>query len=290
MATGATFRHLAFEFRLGRRTVSLIVYDTCSAIVLEFGPEVMPPPTEEHLKNVAEKYFLLWKFPNCIGAIDGRHCELKCPPHSGSSYFNYLKYFSVVLMGVADADKKFLVIDVGARGKQSDGGVFTATELFRRLENNEFNVPPQKILPNSNISTPHVLIGDEAFPLKPYLLRPFPAKRITAYQENFNTNLAKARKTIECAFGILRAKWRFLGTCLEVPNVSKINKLVQAACVLHNIIRDRDGINDADYISVLREETANELGSSTDPVPEQYRRPTAEAIEIRNKFMTYFKQ
>ena len=49
-------------------------------------------------------------------------------------------------MGVADADKKFLVIDVGARGKQSDGGVFTATELFRRLENNEFNVPPQKIL------------------------------------------------------------------------------------------------------------------------------------------------
>ena len=93
MATGATFRHLAFEFRLGRRTVSLIVYDTCSAIVIEFGPEVMLPPTEEHLKNVAEKYFLLWKCPNCIGAIDGRHCELKCPAHSGSSYFNYLKYF-----------------------------------------------------------------------------------------------------------------------------------------------------------------------------------------------------
>ena len=44
------------------------------------------------------------------------------------------------------------------------------------------------------------------------------------------------------------------------------------------------------YTSVLREEAANELGSSTDPIPEQYRRPTAEAIDIKNKFMTYFKQ
>jgi len=36
----------------------------------------------------------------------------------------------LVLQGVADADKKFLTVEVGARGKQSDGGTFVSSTLF----------------------------------------------------------------------------------------------------------------------------------------------------------------
>lgn len=45
-------------------------------------------------------------------------------------------------MGMADAEKKFIVIDVGAMGKQSDVGIIIATELYRRLETKQLNVPP----------------------------------------------------------------------------------------------------------------------------------------------------
>lgn len=249
----------------------------------------MPVPTMEHLKEVVQNYYNLWKFPNCFGAIDGRHCELKCPPHAGSTCFNYLKYHSIVLLGVADADKKFLVIDVGALGKQSDGGIFSASELYRRLENGSFNLPPNIMLPGTTLSVPPVLIGDEAFPLKPYLMRPFPAKNLTPEEEIFNKNLSCARKTIECAFGILRAKWRFLGTALEIPDVGKASILVQTACVLHNLIRDRDGSSDYDYLTYMRGEINEELPRVVCPRA-SFRKPKLEAVSTRYKYKYYFAQ
>lgn len=240
------------------------------------------------LKKVAQQYFELWKFPNCIGAIDGRHCELKCPPHAGSTCFNYLKYHSIVLMGVADAEKKFMVIDVGALGKQSDGGIFASTELYRRLEEKQFNMPPEIILPGTTISVPPVLIGDEAFPLKPYLMRPYPAKNLTPDKEQFNTNLSCARKTIECAFGILCAKWRFLGSALQIPSIKKASLLVQPACVLHNIVRVKDGSNDYDYLAYMRGEVLEEtLPRVNDPVS---RKPNKQALIVRNRYKYYFAQ
>jgi hypothetical protein len=40
------------------------------------------------------------------------------------------------LPGVADVDKKFITIEVGARGKQSDGGTFSSSTLFQLLQKN----------------------------------------------------------------------------------------------------------------------------------------------------------
>ncbi|KAG5874519.1 hypothetical protein JTB14_007917 [Gonioctena quinquepunctata] len=250
LGTGATFRHLAFEFRHGWRTVSNIIYDICSALVKEFGQGFMAVPTAEHLKDVSHQFNDLWGFPNCIGAIDGRHCEIECPRQGGSSYFNYLKYHSIVLWGVADAKKKVpSKIDMGSRGKQSDGRIFTASALYHRLENKEFNLPSKVILPQTTLTVPPVLIGDGAFSLRTHIMRPFPAKNLTPSGERFNDNLFCKRKTIECAFGIQRAKWRFLGAAIELPSMDKASLLIQIACVLHNIIRDRDGTNDYEYIA-----------------------------------------
>lgn len=155
-------------------------------------------------------YYRRWRFPNCFGSIDGKHCQIKCPPSSGSHFFNYLHYFSIVLQGVADADKKFITIEVGGRGKQSDGGTFAGSTLFKLLEANKFNVPSPQPLPGSNIVVPNFLIGDEAYPLKTNLLRHYPCRDLNAQTEFFNDRLSTARKCIECAFGILTSKWRFL--------------------------------------------------------------------------------
>lgn len=184
----------------------MIVFETAEIIWSKLVQEYMPVPTEEHLQKVISDYYNRWKFPNCFGSIDGKHCQIKCPPNSGSSYFNYLKYFSIVLQGVADADKKFLTIEVGGRGKQSDGGTFIASTLFNLLEAKQFCVPPDQELPGSNIKLPNVLIGDEAYPLKKYLMRPYPRRVLTPKREYFNTRLSTARKCIECAFGILYSK------------------------------------------------------------------------------------
>lgn len=49
------------------------------------------------------------------------------PTQSGSMFFNYKLFYSIVLQAVSDANYRFVCIDVGAFGKQSDGGVFDAS-------------------------------------------------------------------------------------------------------------------------------------------------------------------
>lgn len=77
----------------------------------------MPFPTTVMHEKVGEDFFKKWNFPQCIGCIDGKHIRLRCPPNSGSFYWNYKHYFSIVLQAVADTQCRFLYIDVGSYGK-----------------------------------------------------------------------------------------------------------------------------------------------------------------------------
>lgn len=110
-------------------------------------------------------------FPNCVGSIDGKHVTIKSPPNSGSNYFCYLKKFSIVLLAVVGPDYKFI-----GYGKNSDGGILEESLIVQKLSNNLLNIPSPKPLLERTIPTPHVLIGDEAFALKTYLMRPFPRR------------------------------------------------------------------------------------------------------------------
>lgn len=112
-----------------------------------------------------------------IGCLDGKHVQVLCPKKSGSMFFNYLKYFSVVLQGLVDSCNKFITVDVGGYGKQSDGGTFMASDLFKAIQEGSVVFPPPDNLPNTNITAPYVMLADEAYPLLPYLMTPF--KRTT---------------------------------------------------------------------------------------------------------------
>lgn len=121
----------------------------------------------------------------------------------------------MVLQGVADAHKRFIAVEVGGRGRQSDGGTFHYSVINSLIESDEYNIPPESRVPGSSYTLPYVLIGDEAYPLKTNLLRPFPSTNLTVEKDNFNRRLSRARKCIECAFGIMNAKWRILNKPIE---------------------------------------------------------------------------
>lgn len=83
-----------------------------------------------------------------------------------------------MLQAVVDADYKFICIEVGGKGRQSDGGTFFYSKLHNLLMNDQFKAPSPQCLPGSNIRLPFVLIGDEAYPLKKFLLRPYPSTHL----------------------------------------------------------------------------------------------------------------
>lgn len=76
----------------------------------------LAPPTEKDWKKCADGYWKRWNLPNCVGSVDGKHIRLQCPPNSGTLFYNYKKYYSIVLMAVADHLYRFTLVDIGAYG------------------------------------------------------------------------------------------------------------------------------------------------------------------------------
>lgn len=68
-----------------------------------------------NFEKVADEMYRLWNFPNCIGAIDGTHIRIIFPWRSGSLFFNYKNYFSIVLLACVSADYKFTAINIGSK-------------------------------------------------------------------------------------------------------------------------------------------------------------------------------
>jgi len=67
-----------------------------------------------------------------------------------------------------------MTVDIGVYGRQSDSGVFNESIVFRHLEAGSFSSPPPRQIPRTNITLPYVLVGDQGYPLKEYLMRPYP--------------------------------------------------------------------------------------------------------------------
>lgn len=69
-------------------------------------------------------------------------------------FFNYKGYFSVVLQGIVDANYKFITVEVGACGKQSDGRTLSDSNVYQRLKTNNFNTPNAENIPSTDIHFP----------------------------------------------------------------------------------------------------------------------------------------
>lgn len=149
-------------------------------------------PSTEEFKAIAESFAINDKFPHCCGNLDGKHIRVKKPQKCGSMY--YKMYNSIVLLAATDSKNRFIFIDVGAYGKDSDGGVLSNSSFYQKLHNGEIQLPPEEPLPNSNIVAPYVLLGDEAFPLKTFLMRPYPKRQATDVTKiRFNKRLSATR-------------------------------------------------------------------------------------------------
>lgn len=242
----------------------------------------MPPPTEEMWKSAAEKYKKMWHFPNCIGAIDGKHINIQCPINGGSTYYNYKGSNSIVVLAIVDADYKFIAIDVGAYGRNSDSGIFSQSVIGKKLNNKTLNVPEPAPLTENGEPLPYVIVGDEAFPLKNYLLRPFSRRYLGDNEPNkiFNYRLSRARRVVENAFGILAARWRCFRGHLEIQP-EFVDKIVLASCCLHNMLC-ADNAFEPDIESLQLPEAAL---LHLDPLR---RNSTRDAFQVREKFRDYF--
>ena len=84
LASGNSFTSVAYEYRLGISTVHEVVLETCSALWSKLRYEVMSPPSsEDDWITISRRFAERWNFPNCIGALDGKHVVIQSPQTLG---------------------------------------------------------------------------------------------------------------------------------------------------------------------------------------------------------------
>jgi hypothetical protein len=199
LSTGISFTALSFEYLIAPSTLRKIVKDCCAQIWEGLQPIYMPPKMEEDWIKIAHQFYEHTNFPNVIGAIDGKHVRVKKPDNSGSRYWNYKKYFSVVLMAWVDAEYNFVFIDVGSLGAMSDSIIFKESKMGQMLENNTFNIPEGRRLPGDENGRvmPFFVVADEAFSLSKKILRPYAKKNLSIPKSIFNYRHTRARRMVD---------------------------------------------------------------------------------------------
>ena len=193
LATGETFRSLSFQFRISRGAISYIITEVCNAVIKNMSHVYLKlPSSAEEWLEISSKFEERWQFPNCIGAIDGKHIVMQPPPEAGSHFFNYKHTHYIVQLAVAGPDYECIYADIGTNGRVSDGVVWSKCNLSKAINNGDLCLPPPKCLPFGTEEIPHVFVGDDAFSLKPHMMKPYLQSCLADERRIFNYRLSRA--------------------------------------------------------------------------------------------------
>ena len=189
----------------------------------------------EEWSRIAEKFQNRWNYPHALRAIDGKHVTIKKPDNGASFYYNYKKTHSIILMAIAGPDYECLWADVGCNGRSNDSGVWNKSELQKGIEDGTIKLPVNDALSESYPNMPYVFLGDGAFALKTFMMKPYPQKNLSIDKRIYNYRHSRARRISENLFGILANRWRIYYTTIPLCP-EQVENIVLSTLALHNML------------------------------------------------------
>ena len=129
-------------------------------------------PNGDTLDRVVDEFKMKWGVPQCFVAVDGSHVPISAQSHLHSDYYNQKGWYSMLIQGLVDANYRFMDVCVGWPGSAHDARVFAHSSLYKEIGHNK--ILPNKTISISDTNIPIYMIGDSAYPLKLWLMDPFP--------------------------------------------------------------------------------------------------------------------
>ena len=289
LATGETYTSLQYSFRVGRSTITKLIPEVCEAIVEEYQDEAVVCPTDlDDWKKKEAVFRTKWNVPHALGALDGKHIAIRRPRGGGSEFFNYKGFHSIVMLALVDAEYRFLWVDLGSSGSWSDAQIFNQSVLREKIEDESIGFPPPQPLTPDAPPVAYFILGDDAFALKTWLMKPFSRRGMDLNERLYNYRISRGRRVVENVFGILVQRFRvLLSTMQQEPRV--VATITIACVILHNLMRERYGN--------LAPEEADPQDDPTlppqdaligDQNPQEARNPSRAAKQQRDILMDYF--
>ena len=200
LATNAEYRTIAHLFGVAKSTAWQVVNEVCSAVVRKLFRRYVCVPSGDNLSEIIQGFAEIWGFPQCVEAIDGCHIPIQAPQECPKDYYNRKGHHSILLQGLVDHRYRFMDINVGWPGSVHDARVLVNSELYKKGERGDLF--PQMSKRINDVLVPLVILGDPAYPLMSWIMKPYSDNgRLTRQQSVFNYRLSRARVLSENAFG-----------------------------------------------------------------------------------------
>ena len=169
-------------------------------------------------------------------------------------------------------------------GSVHDAKVFSNSNVNRKLNGGKLPKTFHLLLLGFE-AVPNYLIGDPAYPLTPFYMKEFQSCS-TNDQVIFNNMLRSARNQIECAFGRLKARWKFLSRNVDLK-LQHVPTVVYSCFVLHNFCEHKQhGLEEQDIqAQILRNKNEEE---NTPNVPDPVYSPNTDEGEYVRSILTEY--
>ena len=171
LATPCEYRTVAHLFGVARCTVCCIIKDTCEAIVKVLLPKYIHFPVGPKLKETVTGFLDRWGLPQCAGSIDGSHIPVRPPAMNHTDYYNRKGFYSIIVQAVVNHNYLFTDLCIGWPGSVHDARVLANSGIYKKYYNKEILQGDELCVDGCEI--PVFLVGDSAYPLLPWLIKPF---------------------------------------------------------------------------------------------------------------------
>ena len=230
LAHGCSYSTVGDLFGVASSTACQIFNEVIRVIVQAFYDEYVAfSTTEDGWKAELNAFLEDWGFP-CVGAWDGFHVYISS---NLKNFFNFKKRYSVTNMGLIAANKRFLWAGVGAPGSVHDSTLLQSAPIFHQIESG--HVLPHNVLTlPGHGEIPLVMVGDSAFPSRPWLLKAYPDTAKNQKERYFNRKLRSARVVSEHAYGMLKGRFRIIYKKAECRR-HNVKAVIMACIALHNL-------------------------------------------------------
>ena len=158
---------IANSFSLGKLAVSKGIREVCKSISINLKCRIKLPNTINEVNEMVLKFYLVHRFPQCLGAFDGSHVNIKKPKTNANEYMNRKGHYSFDVQAAADYQYCFFDVVIKWRGSVHDAKNFSNSGLNESFRN-EYIPSCSKIIDEGKDPVPVCILGDFACPLLPF--------------------------------------------------------------------------------------------------------------------------